>query len=106
MQEFIDAMIFFIENHHTFNGKFVDRIIDEYNSRGDITDEQYTALVSIFEKWNVRRFIELKKYRKLVDYEDKIIDPPNDPILLSDAMATLLQDDLTRLCRCCDRHAR
>jgi hypothetical protein len=65
----IEDLLFFIDDHPSFNGKIVDEIIDYYEKNEKLTPKQYISLVEIYEKWRVGPYIRKKKYRDIIDYD-------------------------------------
>ncbi len=69
VQSLVSDMTFFIDIHPTFDGKFVDAIIQQYEETGNITKNQLAALQSIHDRWKVSPYLQMKKYRQLIDTE-------------------------------------
>ncbi len=60
MDEIIEEMKFFIDNHPTFDGATMDALIGVYEEKGALTDRQEEAIRNVHQKWHVHEFCQKK----------------------------------------------
>lgn len=68
LQTLIDHLIFFVDSHPKYDGKFIDDVLDVYENHGELTQNQISALLEIYEKWKVADYLKTKKYNLSEDY--------------------------------------
>lgn len=61
VDELISDLIFFIDTHPTFDGSYIDSIVDDYERDEKITPKQYETLVKIHQEWRVCEYVMNKK---------------------------------------------
>lgn len=68
ISKMVDDLIFFIDSHPKYDGKFIDDLLDVYENHGELTQNQISALLEIYEKWKVADYLKTKKYNLSEDY--------------------------------------